>query len=69
MAYVPKDGLWAMADEMPWESSIPFANGDEDYLHIYQTLFEDHREGEIVATPRSVLRMRIERMGVPWSDL
>lgn len=37
--------------------------------HVYQTLFEDHPEGEEFTNPRSIMRMRFERAKVPWSDL
>lgn len=58
-----------MANEMH-EAGIPFESMDEDKHHDYQTLFGDHPEGEgIIVDPRSILRMRIEKVEVPWSDL
>lgn len=58
---VSKDSFWVMDDERPLETTILLESVDEEE-HVYQTLFEDHPEGEgIIVDPRPILRMRIER--------
>lgn len=43
---------------------------DEEDTHLYQTLFNDHAgEVGVFVSPRSLLRIRIEKGEVTWSNL
>lgn len=65
LCLVAKDSFWVMANEMPLSATTTFESVDEDELHVDQTLFEDHAEGEdIVANPQLILRMRVKRAEV-----
>lgn len=54
---VVKDTFWAMADEMPLGALIQFESADE----------EDHYVDQM--NPPSMIRMRIEKVEVLWSNL
>lgn len=50
---------------MPLGATIPLESIDEDEHQNYQTLFEDHPEGEgNVVDPWTILRMRVKRANV-----
>lgn len=59
-----------MTDEMPLGATIPFESVKEDEHQVYQTLFEDHPEGDgLTVGPRSILRTVTEREEMSRSDL
>lgn len=58
-----------MADKLPLSAPISFGSIDKEDHHHYVT-FRRSQEGEgLLIGPRSVLRKRIEKGDLPWSDL
>lgn len=59
-----------MAGKLPLSASISFESIDEEDLQQCLTLFDDllKRVG-ILASPRTLLRMRVEKVELPWSKL
>lgn len=53
-----------MVDEIMLDAVAPFESVDDDEHHIYQTIFKDSEGKGIIVDPRSVMRMRIERVEV-----
>lgn len=57
-----EDSFWAIIDEIPLGSSVPFESAVEEEHHVYQTMFFDHPKGMGVdVNSRSVIKMRIEK--------
>lgn len=62
--------FWEMVDEMPLGDSIPFEGAEEEEDRVYQTLFAAQALWMGVSVnPRLVLKMRIKKREVQWSDL
>lgn len=70
-AYCPiaKEALWEAIDMLLLIArQLEEVEGDED--HHYITLFEDYPKGErVLIAPRSIMRMRVERKELPWTDI
>lgn len=71
---VVKDLFWKLANDNQTEAQIPLEQSSHSYGESatpeYKTLFMDHKEGEgIFVNPRSILRMRRERVEVAWTEL
>lgn len=71
---IVRDYFWEQVDNTKDEAEFPFelasSSSSETIPHGYQTPFLDHKEGEdIWIHPRSVMRMRVERGEVCWSDV
>lgn len=68
------DQFWKVANENRTKAQLPFEQASNSSNEItfleYKTPFMDHEEGETVFTSStSILRMRIERAEVPWTEL
>lgn len=71
---IVRDYFWEQVDNNKAEAEFPFelasSSLSETVPHGHQTPFLDHKEGEgIWIHPRSVIRMRVERAEVCWSDV
>lgn len=69
-----RDYFWGQVDKNKAEAEFLFeltsSSSSETVPHSHQTPFLDHKEGEgIWIHPRSVMRMRVERGEVCWSDV
>lgn len=59
---VVKDYSWAITDELTIDASISFESRDKEDNHRYETLFDNHpKETRVSLSPRSLLKMRIEK--------
>lgn len=72
--FIVKDYFWAQVEKNRTEADVPFehfsVSSGSAALRDHQTPFMDHKEGEgIIIHPRSVLRMRVEKGEVCWSDI
>lgn len=71
---IVRDYFWEQVDTNKTEAEFPFelnsSSSSETIPYGHQTPFLDHKEGEGVwVHPRSVMRMRVERGEVCWSDV
>lgn len=73
-AYVVKVYFWVQFEKNKAEANIPFEQSSGSSLGAtprdHQTPLMDHKEGDwILIHPRSVLRMRVEKVEFCWSDV